>query len=161
VICETLNILSAYPMTKMGYHSADATHVTIEALRRAYHDRNLLLGDPDYVKMDLGKLTSSAYADTLRAGIAMNSDRLARRRDGKPRRTEHHAFLDRRSGRQCGLGHLYAQRLVRGRVTAPGTGILMNDEMDDFSAKPGASNIYGLVGGPTTRSRRASARCPR
>jgi len=70
VICETLNILSAYPMGELGWHSAQGVHYLTEALRRAYHDRNVNLGDPDFVKTDAAKFISPEYAAQLRSGIA-------------------------------------------------------------------------------------------
>ena len=76
VICETLEVLEGYPMTRLGWHSAQGVHYEVEALRRAYHDRNTNLGDPAFVKADTANFTSPAYAATLRAGI----DPIMRRR---------------------------------------------------------------------------------
>jgi len=151
VICETTAILSGYPMTQMGFHSADATHVLIEALRRAYHDRNLLLGDPDFVKLDTARLISPTYAATLRAGIAMDKATPSLSLGGvtaspEGNNTTHYSIVDS-AGNAVSVTYTLND-WFGAHVTAPGTGILMNDEMDDFSAKPGATNMYGLVEGP-------------
>ena len=69
VLCETLNILSGYPLSQLGFHSAQEVHYTVEALRRAFHDRNVNLGDPGFVKADVDGFISTAYAAQLRAGI--------------------------------------------------------------------------------------------
>jgi gamma-glutamyltranspeptidase/glutathione hydrolase len=150
VICETLGILSGYPMTGFGYHSADATHVLIEALRRAYHDRNLLLGDPDFVKMDTATLISPAHTAQLRAGIALDKATPSLSLGGvtaspEGRNTTHFSIVDA-AGNAVSMTYTLND-WFGAHVMAPGTGILLNDEMDDFSAKPGASNIYGLVEG--------------
>lgn len=151
VICETLGVLSGYPMAQWGWHSADATHVLIEALRRAYHDRNLQLGDPDFVKADVARLISPAYTDTLRAGIglehatpSLSLGGISAAREGN--NTTHYSIVDA-AGNAVSVTYTLND-WFGAYVTAPGTGILMNDEMDDFSAKPGATNMYGLVEGP-------------
>src|SRR5439155_9474897 len=72
VLCETLNILEGYPVWKLGFHSAAGTHLLVEALRRAYHDRNLNLGDPSFVKIDTAHFIDKDYAESLRAGIDPN-----------------------------------------------------------------------------------------
>ena len=151
VICETLGILSGYPMARLGFHSADATHVLIEALRRAYHDRNLLLGDPDFVKQDTARLVSPAYAATLRAGIAMDKATPSLSLGGvtaspEGNNTTHYSIVDS-AGNAVSVTYTLND-WFGAYVIAPGTGILLNDEMDDFSAKPGAANIYGLIEGP-------------
>ncbi len=148
VICETLGILSGYPMAQWGWHSADGTHVLIEALRRAYHDRNVLLGDPDFVKVDTARLVSPAYAATLRAGITMDRATPSLSLGGvtaspEGQNTTHFSIVDA-AGNAVAVTYTLND-WFGAHVTAPGTGILMNDEMDDFSAKPGASNMYGLV----------------
>jgi len=150
VICETLGVLSGYPMARFGFHSANATHVLIEALRRAYHDRNLLLGDPDFVKLDTARLISHAYTDALRAGIAMNKATPSLSLGGvtpaiEGHNTTHFSIVDA-AGNAVSVTYTLND-WFGAHVIAPGTGILLNDEMDDFSAKPGASNIYGLVEG--------------
>ena len=150
VICETLGILSGYPMGQWGWHSADATHVLIEGLRRAFHDRNLQLGDPDFVHADVARLISPAYTDMLRAGIALEKATpslslggVTAAREGN--NTTHYSIVDA-AGNAVSVTYTLND-WFGAHVIAPGTGILMNDEMDDFSAKPGATNMYGLVEG--------------
>jgi len=151
VICETMGILSGYPMAQWGWHSADATHVLIEAMRRAYHDRNATLGDPDFVKMDTARLVSPAYTQMLRAGIHMDRATPSLSLGGVTAGTEgsnttHYSIVDA-AGNAVSVTYTLND-WFGAHVMAPGTGILMNDEMDDFSAKPGAANMYGLVEGP-------------
>jgi len=150
VVCETLNILSAYPMGELGWHSAQGIHYLTEALRRAFHDRNLNLGDPGFVKTDAEKFISPAYAAELRAGIA--ADRATPSVSlGMPggshegTSTTHFSIVDA-AGNAVSLTYTLND-WFGARVTAAGTGILLNDEMDDFSSKPGAPNMYGLVEG--------------
>ncbi|WP_353229073.1 gamma-glutamyltransferase [Novosphingobium sp.] len=148
VICETLGILSGYPMAQWGWHSADGTHALIEALRRAYHDRNARMGDPDFVKVDTARLISVDYTTALRAGISMTKATpslslggVTASREGQ--NTTHFSIVDA-AGNAVAMTYTLND-WFGAHVTAPGTGVLMNDEMDDFSAKPGASNMYGLV----------------
>ena len=151
VICQTLGILEGYDLGKLGFHSADAVHVTVEALRRAYRDRNLELGDPDFITVDLERLLSPAYIARLRAGIdparATPSTTLggpAVLKEGKS--TTHFSVVDKAGN---GVSLTYTLNDWFGaRIVAAGTGILLNNEMDDFSAKPGSPNMYKLVEGP-------------
>ncbi len=151
VLCETLNVLEGYDIGAMGWHSSSAVHVTAEALRRAYRDRNLNLGDPDFVKVDTGRFTSKAYAQTLRAQIdpdkATPSASLAAPGPGKEGPSTTHFSIVDKAGNAVSLTYTIND-WFGARVTAAGTGILLNDEMDDFSAKPGEPNMYGLVEGP-------------
>ena len=150
VLCETLNILEGYPMRALGWHSAQGVHYEVEALRRAFHDRNTNLGDPDFVKADVGRFTSKAYAATLRAGISADKATPSASL-GIPgathegRSTTHFSIVDN-AGNAVSLTYTLND-WFGARVTAPGTGILLNDEMDDFSSKPGVPNMFGLVEG--------------
>lgn len=150
VLCETLNILEGYPMAALGFHSAQGLHYTAEALRRAYHDRNLQLGDPSFVRADTARLADKAYAAALRAGIvaerATPSSSLPGADFGhEGSNTTHYSIVDRQGN---AVSVTYTLNDWFGaRVTAAGTGILLNDEMDDFSAKPGSPNMFGLVEG--------------
>ena len=150
VLCETLNILEGYPMRALGWHSAQGVHYEVEALRRAFHDRNTNLGDPDSVKADVGRFTSKAYAATLRAGISADKATPSASL-GIPgathegRSTTHFSIVDN-AGNAVSLTYTLND-WFGARVTAPGTGILLNDEMDDFSSKPGVPNMFGLVEG--------------
>jgi gamma-glutamyltranspeptidase / glutathione hydrolase len=150
VICETLNILSGYPMGELGFHSSQSVHYMTEALRRAFHDRNVNLGDPDFVKADVARFISKDYAAQLRGGIAADKATPSAslgipgaNHEGK--NTTHFSIVDAQ-GNAVSLTYTLND-WFGARVTAAGTGILLNDEMDDFSSKPGASNMFGLVEG--------------
>lgn len=150
VICETLNILSGYPMRELGFQSAQTVHYMTEALRRAFHDRNVNLGDPDFVKADVARFISTDYAAQLRAGIAADkatpSASLGVPGSGhEGANTTHFSIVDA-AGNAVSLTYTLND-WFGARVTPAGTGILLNDEMDDFSSKPGASNMFGLVEG--------------
>lgn len=150
VICETLNITEGYDMAGLGYHSAQGTHYLIEAMRRAYHDRNLNLGDPSFVTVNVSHFTDKAYAAQLRAGIsadkATSSASLpAPSAASEGHNTTHFSIVDAQ-GNAVSLTYTLND-WFGARVTPAGTGILLNDEMDDFSAKPGAPNMFGLVEG--------------
>ena len=150
VLCETLNILEGWPIGQLGFHSAQGVHYTAEALRRAFHDRNLNLGDPGFVKADTAKFTSKAYAARLRTEISPDRATPSSSLPGpdaskEGRSTTHFSIVDA-AGNAVSLTYTLND-WFGARVTAAGTGILLNNEMDDFSAKPGASNIYGLVEG--------------
>jgi gamma-glutamyltranspeptidase/glutathione hydrolase len=148
VLCEILHILEGYPLSEYGWGSARAAHVQIEAMRHAYVDRNHLLGDPAFVDNPLAQLLDKQYAAGIRARIdparAGDSARLKpgiERREGT--HTTHYSIADR-------FGNAIAVTYTLNdwfgaRVTAKGTGVLLNDEMDDFTAKPGVPNMYGLV----------------
>lgn len=150
VLCETLGVLEGYPMGELGFHSAQGVHYTVEALRRAFHDRNMNLGDPDFVRVDTGKFTSKAYAAELRAGISPDKATPSSSLPGpdalkEGQSTTHFSVVDD-AGNAVSLTYTLND-WFGARVTADGTGILLNDEMDDFSAKPGFPNMYGLVEG--------------
>lgn len=151
VICQTLGILEAYDLGKMGFHSADSIHLTVEALRRAYRDRNLELGDPDFIKVDTARLLAPDYIAKLRAGIdparatpSMSLGSPTTLQEGKS--TTHLSVVDG-AGNAVSLTYTLND-WFGARIVAPGTGILLNNEMDDFSAKPGSPNLYKLVEGP-------------
>ena len=150
VICEVLNILSAYPMKDLGFHSAQSVHYMTEALRRAYHDRNVNLGDPGFVKVDVGRFLSPEYAAQLRQGISANtatpSASLGVPGSGHEGSSTTHFSIVDAQGNAVSLTYTLND-WFGARVTAPRTGILLNDEMDDFSSKPGSPNMYGLVEG--------------
>ena len=151
VVCETLNILEGYPMDKLGFHSAAGTHLLVEAMRRAYHDRNVNLGDPSFVHVDTGHFIDKGYAATLRAGIDPNraTPSSSLPAPGMPKEgtsTTHFSIIDSQ-GNAVSLTYTLND-WFGAHVTPAGTGILLNDEMDDFSAKPGSPNMYGLVEGP-------------
>jgi gamma-glutamyltranspeptidase/glutathione hydrolase len=146
-LAEILNILSGYDYVAMDF--APRTHLMVEAMRRAYRDRALHLGDPDHVGMPIARLLSADYAAGLRAGIhparATPSDLLPGIvPQGVRADTTHFSIVDRE-------GNLAAVtqtvNLPYGNAfVVPGTGFLLNNQMDDFSVKPGVPNAFGLVG---------------
>jgi gamma-glutamyltranspeptidase/glutathione hydrolase len=146
-IAEILNILSGYDLTKLD--AAHAAHLTIEAMRRAFRDHNEYLGDPDFVKMPLDMLLSKYYADGLRATIspdkATPSDLLPTAMAPEPgMHTTHFSVID-------ADGNMVASTLTvnlefGSAFVAKGTGVVLNDEMDDFALVPGQPNAFGLRG---------------
>lgn len=150
IICEMLNILEGYPLKDLGFRSAQAVHYQIEAMRHAYVDRNSYLGDPDFVKNPIARLTDKAYAAQIRAAIA--PDKAAVSQDLKPgvaphegSNTTHYSIADR-WGNAVSVTYTLND-WFGAKVTAAGTGVLLNNEMDDFTVKLGVPNIYGLVQG--------------
>ena len=151
VLCETFNILEGYPIGDLGFHSSAGTHLLTEAMRRAYHDRNLNLGDPSFVTVDTNHFIDKNYAAALRQGIDLNratpsASLPAPGIGGEGNSTTHFSIVDK-DGNAVSLTYTLND-WFGAHVTAAGTGILLNDEMDDFSAKPGSPNMYGLVEGP-------------
>jgi gamma-glutamyltranspeptidase/glutathione hydrolase len=140
-----LNILEGVPLRRLA--GADRVHWVVEAMRRAYRDRAVYLGDPDFVPVPVRRLTSKAYAARLRAGIdpdrATPSTRLPAAPGGN--HTTHFSILDAAGNRVAAT--LSINYPFGSGFMPPGSGVLLNDEMDDFSAKPGVPNVYGLVGG--------------
>lgn len=150
VICEILNILEGYPLKELGFHSAQAVHVQIEAMRHAYVDRNSYLGDPDFVKNPLDRLLDKNYATKIRAVIDPNKAAISK--DIKPgvaphegSNTTHYSIADK-DGNAVSVTYTLND-WFGAKVTAAKTGVLLNDEMDDFTAKVGVPNLYGLVQG--------------
>lgn len=150
IICEMLNILEGYPLKELGYHSAHAVHVQIEAMRHAYVDRNSYLGDPDFVKNPLDRLLDKNYAAKIRAVI--DPDKAGISKDIKPgvaphegSNTTHYSIADK-DGNAVSVTYTLND-WFGAKVMAAKTGVLLNDEMDDFTAKVGVPNLYGLVQG--------------
>jgi len=150
VLCEILNVLEGYPLKALGFRSAQAVHVQIEAMRHAYVDRNGFLGDPDFVTNPLARLLDKDYAGRLRAAIdpakAGVSQALApgvAPHEGS--NTTHYSIIDRWGNAVAVTTTL--NDWFGARVTAGGTGVLMNNEMDDFTVKIGVPNQFGLVQG--------------
>ncbi|MGB5305411.1 MAG: gamma-glutamyltransferase [Gammaproteobacteria bacterium] len=147
-LVSMLNILSGFPLARLD--TATRTHVIIETMRRAYRDRAVYLGDSDYFPVPVARLTSPAYAAALRATIELESATPSAAWEGRAlpdggRDTTHFSILDRAGNRVAAT--LSINYPFGACVVPPGTGVLLNDEMDDFSAKPGVPNVYGLVGG--------------
>jgi gamma-glutamyltranspeptidase/glutathione hydrolase len=150
VICEILNILEGYPLRELGYHSAEAVHYQIEAMRHAYVDRNSYLGDPDFVKNPLDRLLDKAYAAKIRAAIDPAKAAVSKElKPGVPphegSNTTHYSIADK-DGNAVSVTYTLND-WFGAKVTAAKTGVLLNDEMDDFTAKIGVPNLYGLVQG--------------
>jgi len=147
-VCEILNILSGYDLHGEGLYSAPALQHEIEAMRHAYSDRRDL-GDPAFVHNPVAHLTDPAYAAKIRAAlptdVAVSSESLA---PGQPEpekhETTHYSIMDR-SGFAVGVTYTL-NGWFGAKVMAGNTGIFMNDEMDDFSSRPGVPNMFGIVG---------------
>ncbi len=151
VLIESLNILEGYKLGELGAASALRLHLMVEAMKRAYADRAAFLGDPAVVKAPLARLTSKRYAAALRKDIDPDHARAvagALPENPSPREgdnTTHFSVVDRFGNAVANtttLNFSYGLGLV-----AEGTGVLLNNELDDFAAKPRAPNAYGLVGG--------------
>ena len=149
IICEILNVLEGYPLGYLGYGSAETVHAMVEAMRYAYVDRNTTLGDPDFVKNPVSKLLDKQYAMETRGKIspfkAGVSQKLMPKGFGESKETTHYSIIDD-EGNAVAVTYTLNGSFGTG-VVAPGTGILLNNEMDDFTAKPGSPNLYGLVQG--------------
>ncbi len=151
-ICEILNILKGYPMGELGFHSAAAIHNMVEAMRHTYVDRNFQLGDPDFVKNPIEKLLSDDYAAAIRAKI--DPAKATASKDVQPgtpphegTQTTHYSIVDSK-GDAVSITYTI-NALFGARVMAGDTGFFLNDEMDDFTTKPGVPNLFGLVQGTT------------
>jgi gamma-glutamyltranspeptidase/glutathione hydrolase len=150
-VVQILNILSHFPLKDWGFNSAKTIHAEAEAMKLAYADRSEYLGDPDFVKVPVKGLTSTAYADELARKIDPDkATPSATIRPGKPQpyesdQTTQFTVADG-AGNVVSVTYTLNTSFGSG-IVATGTGILLNNEMDDFSAKPGVANAYGLVGG--------------
>ncbi len=150
-LCEILNVLAGDDIGASGFNSARTVHLMVEAMRRAYADRNTFLGDPAFVANPIERLLSPSYAGALRASIA--PDRATPSPDIRPGfpvpserpETTHISVLDA-AGNAVSLTYTINGYFGAG-VMAGDTGFLLNDEMDDFTAHPGAPNLFGLVQG--------------
>lgn len=150
-LIQMLNILERYPLADFGAASAQTIHLIAESARLAYADRAEFLGDPDFVKVPQRGLSAKGYADQLATGINLNKATPSKLvRPGQPQpfesdQTTHFSVMDR-------MGNVvsctYTLNLNFGSgIVARGTGVLLNNEMDDFVAKPGVPNAFGLLGG--------------
>jgi len=150
-LIQILNMLEGWRIADMGHNSAAAIHVMSESMKRAYADRAEFMGDPDYVAMPLRALMSKAYAQRQRASISLEratpSDQIASSRKAvqESDQTTHFSVADSQGN---AVSNTYTLNFSYGLgLVAEGTGILLNNELDDFAAKPGAANAYGLLGG--------------
>ncbi|MEJ2056884.1 MAG: gamma-glutamyltransferase, partial [Desulfofustis sp.] len=154
-VVQILNVLEAYPISEYGHNSARTIHLMAEAMKRAYADRSHYLGDEDFVQVPLQGLTSKKYAELLRqqidpekatpsASIAANNP-LPFESD----ETTHFSIVDKYGN---GVSNTYTINFSYGSgIVVEGAGFLLNNEMDDFSAKPGTPNAYGLLGGEANK----------
>jgi len=166
-LLEILNILEGYDLAKAGNRSAASIHLTVEAFRRAFYDRAEFLGDPDFSKIPVAQLIDKKYGeawresiDPARASVSKDLKRpaifseleqyasqhpqaLAVR---EPEHTTHYSAVD--SDGDAVAVTTTLNDSFGSRVTAEGLGFLLNDEMDDFAAKQGVPNLYGLIQGP-------------
>ncbi len=148
--CEILQILEGYDLKALGFHSAAAVHLMVEAMRHAYVDRNSLLGDPVFVRNPVEKLLTPEYVALLRGQIdPLRAGSSALIKPGTPPHekpeTTHYSVADRQ-GNAVSVTYTI-NGLFGAGVMAPGTGYMLNDEMDDFTIKPGVPNMFGLVQG--------------
>jgi gamma-glutamyltranspeptidase/glutathione hydrolase len=151
-LCEILNIITPYPFPQWGWQSAQEAHYLIEAERRAYADRNTYLGDPAFVNNPIAQLLDPAYAAKLRASIQpQRATPSTQIRPGlhinvhENADTTHYSIVDA-DGNAVAVTYTINDWFGAG-VIAPGTGFFLNDEMDDFTSKPGVPNMFGLVQG--------------
>ena len=149
-LCEILNILEGYDMKGLGFHSAQAVHVMVEAMRHAFLDRNTYLADPEFVKNPLERLLSKDYAAAIRSKIdplaATPSSQLEPGIEPHEKsETTHFSVVDK-DGNAVSVTFTI-NGAFGANVIAPGTGFFLNDEMDDFTVKPGVPNLFGLVQG--------------
>jgi gamma-glutamyltranspeptidase/glutathione hydrolase len=149
VLLEILNILEGFPMRDMKQGSAASLHVMIEAMKRAYADRARYLGDPAFVNAPVATLIAKEYAAKQRASIDLDhatpwTDALSATPPHEGDNTTHFSVVDSRGN---AVSNTYTMNYSYGvGMVAEGTGVLLNNELDDFTAAPGASNAYGLVG---------------
>ncbi len=150
-IVQILNILEAFDISYLGHNSAATIHLMAEAMKRAYVDRSEYLGDTDFVDVPLKGITSKAYATELRNQISRfrASDSSQIKSGNAPGyesdETTHFSIVDKYGN---AVSNTYTINFSFGsRIVVEGAGFLLNNEMDDFSAKPGVPNAYGLIGG--------------
>ena len=154
VLCEMLNILEGYPLQALGFRSAQSVQYQIEAMRHAFVDRNSYIGDPDFVDNPLGRLLDKDYAAKIRAVIDAN--RAGVSSDIKPgfaphegSNTTHYSIIDK-WGNAVSVTYTLND-WFGAKITAAKTGVLLNNEMDDFTTKVGEANSFGLVQGEANK----------
>jgi gamma-glutamyltranspeptidase/glutathione hydrolase len=154
-VVQILNILEGYPIAEYGHNSGQTIHLMAEAMKRAYADRSLYLGDEDFVKVPLKGLISKDYAAKIRESI--NTDKVTESitiAPGMPQpyesnETTHFSIVDKFGN---AVSNTYTINFSYGSgIVVEGAGFLLNNEMDDFSAKPGVPNAYGLIGGEANK----------
>ncbi|NES82346.1 MAG: gamma-glutamyltransferase [Moorea sp. SIO2B7] len=151
-LIQMLNILEKFPIRSLGHNTAQTIHLMVESMKFAYADRFKFLGDSDFVPVPISRLISKSYADLLRKKInpyqAIPSQEIAPGEANKlfeSNDTTHYSVIDKYGN---AVANTYTLNFSYGTgITVPGTGILLNNQMDDFAAKPGVANAYGLIGG--------------
>ncbi|MFM7194851.1 MAG: gamma-glutamyltransferase [Bacteroidota bacterium] len=154
LLFQLLRAIENQPLARWGWNSVNSTHYIIEAERRAYADRAFYMGDPDFIDIPVAQLTSPAYIDARMADInpekATPSDQV---REGKvtkeSEQTTHLSVVDPQGNAVSVTTTLNAG--YGSMVVVAGSGFFLNDEMDDFSVKPGSPNIYGAIGGEANK----------
>lgn len=146
---QILGMIAAFPLKKYGFQSAEAVHLIVEAERRAYADRSMHMGDPDFWKVPVKQITDSLYLKNrmsdFKADTTLGSKPVKAGAVKESEETTHYSIVDAEGNAvsvTTTLNDSYGSRCV---VT--GAGFILNNEMDDFSAKPGVPNIYGAIGG--------------
>jgi gamma-glutamyltranspeptidase / glutathione hydrolase len=151
ILLEMLNVLEQFEIAQLGQNSSQELHLLTETMRRAYADRAEFMGDPDFTSFPMGKLISKDYATRVAKSIdlrkATPSSMIQPRSEleSESEHTTHYSVIDKSGNIVVNTYTLNA--LFGSGVTIRGTGILMNDEMDDFTTKPGSPNIWGLLQG--------------
>ena len=155
-LLQILNILEGWDLHKLGHNSAVYMHLLVESMRSAYADRSLYLGDPDFAPVPVDQLTDKKYAAILRAQIDSNKarrssevrpglDNFLAQQSPESDETTHFTVWDKHGNI---VSNTYTLNFPYGSgIAVDGAGFLLNNEMDDFSSKPGAANAYGLIGG--------------
>lgn len=151
-LVQMLNMLEKFPMGEYGSNSAKSIHILTEVMKVAYADRSKYMGDPDFVDVPAEEIISDQYAEKLLNKInTEHSTPSSEIRPGDPlntyesANTTHFSVVDKNGN---AVSNTYTLNFSYGNgITVPGTGILLNNEMDDFSSKPGVPNAYGLIGG--------------
>jgi gamma-glutamyltranspeptidase/glutathione hydrolase len=151
-LVQMLNVLEKFPIRDLGFNRANTLHLLTEVMKLSYADRSKFLGDPDFVDVPVSQLISEEYADTLRSKINLNkATPSVEILPGNPLaieespETTHYSVMDQEGNV---VSNTYTLNFSYGiGWTVAGTGILLNNEMDDFAAKPGVANAFGLIGG--------------
>ena len=149
-VIQLLNILEGYPIGELGHNSAQTIHIMAEAMKRAYADRATYMGDQDFVNVPVEGLISKPYGTHLRSLIKENATKSSTVKAGTPKayeseETTHFSIVDNMGN---AVSNTYTINFSYGSgIVVEGAGFLLNNEMDDFSAKPNVANSYGLIGG--------------
>ena len=152
-LCQMLNILSGYELKDLGWKSSESLHPILSSMLLAFSDRNQFLGDPDFIDNPLEKLLSPDYAASLRAQIpdyqAIPPESVYPAIEPEGTNTTHYSVIDKQ-GNAVAVTYTINSYFGAG-VIAPGTGFILNNEMDDFTSKPGEPNQFGLRQGTTNK----------